>query len=98
MALSDEEKSQLAALQAKEQEPEDNGFDVEIWDETGAGAKVPYNQAKTWLARFGIGLPEPSEGEADPKGSKPKTGGSKGPAATDNVTHAAKYFGNKQAS
>jgi hypothetical protein len=94
MALSNEEKAQLEALQAKEQEPDDNG-DVEIWDETGAGAKVPYHKAKNWLARFGIDLPEEAEGAPDQEEAKPRRGSVRGATTTDNVTHAAKYFGNK---
>lgn len=96
MGLTPEEKAQLEALQAKESEPDEDDFDVEIWDSTGAGAKVPYRKGKTWLQRFGIDLPESPEGETDPKEPKGKGGGK--PATTDNVTHAAKYFGKQQAS
>jgi hypothetical protein len=89
MPLSDDEKAQLAALQAKENEP-DEDYQIEIWDETGAGAKLPFSQGRTWLQRFGIGVPEPTEDEPKtPKGkAAPKADG-------DNVTHAAKYFANK---
>lgn len=98
MALTDEEKAQLAALQKKESEPDDSDFDIEIWDETGAGAKVPYRKGRTWLQRFGIDLdPEPEgegegEGEGQAASGKPRGSSAKGQA---NVTHAAKYFGNR---
>lgn len=59
MALSPEEKAQLDALTAKANEPEEDDFDIEIWDEKGAGAKVPYRKGRTWLQRFGIDMPEP---------------------------------------
>jgi len=95
MALSKEEQEQLAALQAKAEEPDSDDFDVEIWDETGAGAKVPYSKGKTWLQRFGIDLPEPEpEAEAEAEG-KPKRSR---PATTGNVAHAQKYFGSKKAA
>lgn len=98
MALSDEEKATLEALTAKANEPDDDDFDVEIWDENGAGAKVPYRKAKKFLERFGIDPPEvseTSEGETKPT----KKSGAK-VATDDNVTHAAKYFGsgNRKAS
>jgi len=96
MALSKEEQEQLAALQAKEQEPDEDNFDIEIWDETGAGAKVPYHKGRSWLQRFGIDLPEqPAEDQDQDQGKPPKSK----PASTGNVTHAQKYFGsnNKRA-
>lgn len=96
MALSEDEKKQLAALQAKENEPEPDDEFIEIWDDTGAGAKVKRSSAKNWLNKFGIDLDEITSDE-DPK-EKPvkKTPGK--PTVTDgNVTHAAKYFGNKNA-
>jgi hypothetical protein len=94
MALSDEEKQQLAALQAKEHEPESDDEFIEIWDDTGAGAKVKRSSAKSWLNKFGIDLDEitPEEGTED----KPvKKVSSKRSVSDGNVTHASKYFGNK---
>lgn len=88
MALSDEEKSQLAALQKKASEPDDD-FNIEIWDETGAGAKVPFSQGKKWLERFGIGVEPPAT--EDPKTDE----GDKG-KGDSKVTQ--RYFGNKKAS
>jgi hypothetical protein len=81
MALSDDEKSLLDKLTAKANEKDDDDFDVEIWDETGAGARVPYRKGKAFLGRFGIDLPDP------PIDDKPqgKDGGKPEPAQ--------RYFG-----
>lgn len=95
MGLSPDEKAQLDALTAKANEPDDDDFDIEIWDNTGAGAKVPYRKGRTWLQRFGIDLPEAPEGDQGEEDKAPKRGGSKRAGAPDNVTHAAKYFGGK---
>jgi hypothetical protein len=69
MALSKEEQATLDALTAKASEVEDD-FAIEIWDETGAGAKVPFSQGKTWLARFGIGVEPPAPDEGKPPKDK----------------------------
>jgi hypothetical protein len=86
MALSDEEKATLESLQRKATEP-DKDFDVEIWDDSGRGAKVPYSKGRSWLQKtFGIDLdPEPTPDDKSGDGDK-------------NVTHAQKYFGSKKAS
>lgn len=96
MALSEDEKKTLAALQAKENEPEPDDEFIEIWDETGAGAKVKRSSAKTFLNRFGIDVDEITSDE-DPKEKPVKKTPAKGPASDGNVTHAARYFGNKNA-
>lgn len=91
MALSKDEQAQLDALTAKASEPEED-FSIEIWDETGAGAKVPYSQGKSFLARFGIGVETPP---AEDKPAKDK------PAAkTDDTPNnvATRHFGPKKAS
>lgn len=89
MALSKDEQAQLDALTKKATEP-DEDFHIEIWDETGAGAKVPYSKGRTWLQRFGIDMPsEPeAEPEADPKPAKPRA-----VKSADDPGHAARYFG-----
>ena len=97
MALSAEEKAQLEALQAKESEPEADEEYIEIWDETGAGAKVKRSSAKSWLNKFGIDLDEIT-GEEDAEAAPPKKRPGGKPATTGNVTHAAKYFGGNKAS
>lgn len=90
MALTDEEKAQLAALTEKQNQPDEaEDWAVEIWDETGAGAKVPFSQAKGWLSKFGIGIETPPAddgGKPAPKG-KPASG-EPAPPGTAN-----KYFG-----
>lgn len=91
MALSKDEQAQLDALTRKATEP-DEDFDIEIWDDTGAGAKVPYSKGRTWLNRFGIDLPtEAPESEPEPEGKPaPKARKQPGPQ-TSNVTQ--RYFG-----
>jgi hypothetical protein len=83
MALSDEEKAQLAALMEKEKQadPEDD-FEIEIYD--GAkGARLPYSKGRSFLQQFGIGLdPDPEtesdQGEGDKGGkSSAKSSGGK---------------------
>jgi hypothetical protein len=74
-------EDQIAALQKQAEEMGDDGedFEVEIWDHEGNGARVPYHAGKNWLAKFGIGVPEPeSEPEGDQGGKTPKSGGRSG--------------------
>ena len=89
MALSKDEQAQLDALTAKASEPDDD-FSIEIWDETGAGAKVPFSQGKSWLARFGIGVEKPAEDKPAPKPAADKTDDDK----PSNV--ATRHFGPKK--
>ena len=95
MPLSDEERATLKALQDKENEPEQDEEFIEIWDETGAGAKVKRSSAKPWLNKFGIDV-EKDTAEGEGEGKPEKKTGPKRPVSQGNVTHAAKYFGNKQ--
>jgi hypothetical protein len=93
MALSKDEQTQLDALTRKASEP-DEEFDIEIWDETGAGAKVPYSKGRSWLNRFGIDLPtEPpeTEPESEPKAPKARQPKAQPGPTTSNVTQ--RYFG-----
>jgi len=85
MALTDDEKQTLEALQKKASEPEPDAFDIEIWDETGAGAKVPYSKGRQWLARFGIDVepPKPEDVKDDKTDDKSRE------------PHATRYFGPK---
>jgi len=79
MALSDEEKKLLAELQQRENEPDEDDFDIEIWDSEGAGARVPYRKGKTWLQRFGIDVPEaPVKEEGKPPAKAKKGDGDQG--------------------
>lgn len=95
MALSEEEQKTLDNLTKKAQESEDD-YDVEIWDETGAGARVPYSKGKSFLARFGIDVEEPSEEESSPapkdKDRNPKPGNSPQRQGTPQ-----RYFGKRTA-
>lgn len=92
MALSKDEQAQLDALTAKASEPDAEDFSIEIWDETGAGAKVPFSQGKGWLARFGIGVETPPPDEGKPaKTPKAQAGAEDKP---DNV--ALRHFGPKK--
>lgn len=95
MGLSKEEQDQLDALTAKANEPDEDDFDIEIWDEKGAGAKVPYRKGKTWLQRFGIDLPETPE---DDETQAPKKTPGKTTTGEASGGHAQRYFGNKRAS
>jgi hypothetical protein len=96
MALSDDEKATLDALTKKANEPDEDDFDIEIWDETGAGAKVPYHKGKTWLQRFGIDLPIPdATGDAKPAGKKSTGAADTGDAPTGDT--AVRYFGGNRA-
>lgn len=94
MALSKDEQAQLDALQAKASEPDDDDFEIEIRDEKGRAAKVPYRKGRSWLqSTFGIDVdptPEPA-GDDEGQGDKPKRGGGQEPAGGT----AQKYFGGK---
>lgn len=93
MALSKDEQAQLDALTAKASEPDQDDFSIEIWDETGAGAKVPFSQGKGWLARFGIGVETPPPDEGKPA-KTPKAKDDE--ARPDNV--ATRHFGPKKSA
>lgn len=99
MALSKDEQAALEALQRKASEP-DEEFDIEIWDETGAGAKVPYSKGRSWLARFGIDMPEPApESEPEPEGKPASKARTKpGPTSTSQGNVTQRYFGKDKAS
>ena len=56
--LDDEERALLEKhrkAKAEKQAAAESELFVEIWDETGKGARVPYGKGKSWLAKtFGI--------------------------------------------
>ncbi len=89
MALSKDEQATLDALTAKAAETDEDDFHIEIWDETGAGAKVPYSKGKTWLQRFGIDLPVEPEADAS-KPAKPAK-----PAPADSTDGVLRHFGKR---
>jgi hypothetical protein len=73
--LTDEERQTMAALLAKADEEDD--FEVEIFS-GDKGARLPYSQAKDWLAKeFGIG-PAPAGGQGAPQGGQGAPQGGQG--------------------
>ena len=101
MGLSADEQAQLDALQAKASEPDDDEFEVEIYDENGRGARLPYRKGRSWLQQhFGIDLEPAPEGEGEPEGEgkPPKTGKGKTGSGGKADGPAQRYFGSKRAS
>jgi hypothetical protein len=61
--LTDDEAKSLEALLAKKDAPDEDDFDIEIF-EGDKGARVPYSRGRSWLQRtFGIDLDEDPEKE-----------------------------------
>lgn len=62
-------KEERAELERKLQEDDDfeDDFEVEIRNDTGASARVPYRKGKSWLQKnFGIDLdPDPGDDDSD---------------------------------
>jgi hypothetical protein len=57
--LTPEQAQQLKDLQAQADAPDDEDFDVEIWD-GDKGARVPYSKGRSWLGKtFGFDLGDP---------------------------------------
>jgi hypothetical protein len=93
VALTPDEQAQLDALTSKANEPDDSSdFEIEIYNDKGSGARVPYHKGRSFLQReFGIDLdPEPGKDPADDKdqgkggkqagkGSGPKQGDQQDP-------------------
>lgn len=72
MALTDDEKATLAALQAKENEPDDDDMEeVEVWDKDGNGARLKHKHGKAWLIAHGF-VPDDTQSSEDPPESDPK--------------------------
>lgn len=68
--LTPEQAKQLADLQAQADAPDDDDFDVEIW-EGDKGARVPYSKGRSWLQNtFNIDLGDPPAAD-DPAADKP---------------------------
>lgn len=56
MALSKQEREQLAALQARENEPDEpEDFEIYIQNDNGT-IRLPYSKAKKLLAKMGLDL------------------------------------------
>jgi uncharacterized protein YcbX len=79
--LTPEQAKQLKDLQAQADAPDEDDFDVEIW-EGDKGARVPYSKGRSWLSQtFGIDLGDPPA--ADDGADKPA--GKDAPPADDGV-------------
>ena len=74
--LTDEEAKALKDLIAKQDAPDEDDFDIEIFD-GDKGARVPYSKGRSWLAQtFGIDVGDApdaadDEGGADESGKEP---------------------------
>lgn len=79
MALTPEQQAQLEELNKLANEPdEDEDFDIEIYDEHGRGARVPYRKGKDWLNKhFGVDLGEAPKDEGQSPKQKGKQASSK---------------------
>jgi hypothetical protein len=56
MALTKEEKTLLEELSAKANAPDEDDWEVEIYEPGGHGARMPVSKANDWLYKtFGIG-------------------------------------------
>lgn len=97
MGLTEEEKAQLAALQAKENEPEDNSDDeeIEIWNADGTGLRQKRRHSKAWLIDHGFAAKDPppadNGSDNDDKGAKKSTGANRKSTARPRTSQ--KYFG-----
>lgn len=70
----------LNAKREKEaQSAADEDYDVEIWDESGRGARVRRSHAKPFLQSLGIDLDSETGGDKDDKSGDGKGGDSKKP-------------------
>lgn len=69
--LTPEQAKQLADLQAQADAPDDEDFDVEIW-EGDKGARVPYSKGRGWLSKtFGFELGDPPAADEPGAGDAP---------------------------
>ncbi len=75
--LDEEERALLdkhRQEKAKKQQAADAELQVEIWDESGRGARLPYAKGRSWLAKtFGIDADElkPQDEEQAPEDGEP---------------------------
>lgn len=81
--LTPEQAQQLKDLQAQADAPDEDDYDVEIWD-GDKGARVPYSKGRGWLSKtFGIDLGDPPA--ADDPGKPDAKAGKDDPPADDGV-------------
>jgi hypothetical protein len=62
--LTPDQARALADLQALADAPDDEDFDIEIW-EGDKGARVPYSKGKGFLAKLGIDVGDPPAADDD---------------------------------
>lgn len=73
--LTPEQRAELQR-QLDDDAAAENDFEVEIWNEHGQGARVPYSKGRDWLSKaFGIDLKPDAAGteESAGKGGETKT-------------------------
>ena len=99
MGLTDDEKATLAALQAKENEPDDDDNEpVEVWDKEGNGARLSHKHGKAWLISHGFipdDTPPADDDDKDDKDDKGKqsTGKGRQSAPKTKPRTSQRYFG-----
>ncbi len=97
MGLTDEEKAQLAALQEKENTPDDDSGEeeIEIWNKDGSGIRQKRKHSRQWLIDNGFATPDPEPTDSgtdnDDKGTKKSAGTARKSAPRTRTSQ--KYFG-----
>jgi hypothetical protein len=57
---------------------DDDEFDIEIWDSSGNGARVPYRKGKDWFEKtFGVNLGGDQSGDSGKTSARKTASGSK---------------------
>lgn len=70
--LTPDEAKALESLLAKKDAPDQEDFEVEIFD-GDKGTRLPYSKGRSWLqTHFDIDLGEPPDGDADEGGADDK--------------------------
>jgi hypothetical protein len=62
--LTPEQAKALADLQKLADAPDEDDFDIEIWD-GDKGARVPYSKGRSWLAKIGFEIGDPPAADDD---------------------------------
>jgi hypothetical protein len=88
--LTEEQQRQLDELTALQNaQDDDSEFEIEIWNEKGQGARIPYGKGRSWLqSNFGIDM-DPPPAEPDPNAATDPEGGQRTGAA-------GRYFGGQR--
>lgn len=90
--LTAEQRAELERQLQEDDETDDEDYEVEIWNDKGAGGRLPYRKAKKHFQdHFGIDLDPPTDPQNDPSGTK------NGNADTSktNQRPSGRYFGGK---